>query len=359
MRKWGMMILTVGVALSGLTGCGSITDYFTKPYTSLFDSDDDDTTQAPTITDQTVIESTAKFALAMGGVAPGRDELVIDGLVTADLQFSATDPIIGFMERSGYATFSAGTGAKIIPQKEGKTTVHYSIGGVEASTVYAVTIPPQSLIQILIGEARGQITQEASLSSGAVALTSRSVTAETIAAVVRNRVKLIDAQNNPGLFNVDPVQYAIGGEAAKYDAVITAVQFGIYQFSPIDPNDPSHDAFENAAARSFLEATLLAAYDQSVLSAAQIFDGTRSDPTGGAFGFRTPAADEGLCLELAAKSSTPVLPSSCDDPDARFPAFTPVQVLIHPQVPRLSDNRPAFIYYRARTISEPAVTTTP
>lgn len=358
MRKWNMLIVMVLTA-SGLAGCGSIADYFTKPYTSLFDSDDDDTSQSPTVTDQATVEPTAKFALAMGGVAPGRDELVVDGLVTADLQLSATDPIVGFMQRKGFATFAEGSGAQLIPQKEGKTTVHYRIGGVEASTVYAVTIPPQTLIQVLIGEARGQITKEVTVTNNAVALTSRSITAETIASVVRNRVQLSDAKNNPGLFEADPVQYALGGDAAKYDAVITATQFGTYQFSPVDPNDPSHDHFKNAEARSFLDASVLAAYDQSVLSAAQIFDGTRSDPTGGAFGFRTPTADEGLCLELAAKTATPTLAATCDDPDARFPAFAPVQVLIHPQVPRLSDNRPAFIYYRARTITEPAVTTTP
>jgi hypothetical protein len=139
--------------------------------------------------------------------------------------------------------------------------------------------------------------------------------------------------------------------------VIAATQSDLYQFSPVDPNDPSHDEFENAAARSFLDKSLLAAYDQAVLAAAQVFDGSVIDPTQGAFGFRTPTVEEGLCLDLAAKTPSPVLPSSCDDPDARFPAFAPVQVLIHPQIPRLSDGRPAFIYYKARISTDPAVTT--
>lgn len=337
-----------------LTSCGAVGDYFTKPYTSLFSDDDDSGPQ--TVTDQPVVEPTAKFSLAMGGVAPGRDELIIEPAPAAELQFSVTTAIVGFLPRPGKANFTEGAGAQIIPQKEGTTTVHYTVGGVESASVYAVTIPPQSLIQILIGEARGQIAKEATLSSGAVALTSRSITAEAIASVVKNRVKLIDAHSNPGLFEADPVQYVLGGEPARYDAVIRATQMGIYQFSPVDPGDPSHDEFEDAAARSFLNTPLLAAYDQAVLSAAAIFDGTRSDPTNGAFGFRTPTVDEGLCLDLAAKTPSPVLPSSCDDPDARFPAMAPVQVLIHPQVPRLPDGRPAFIFYRARTLTEPAVT---
>lgn len=340
-----------------MTGCGSMADYFTKPFTSLFD--DDDGVAAPTVTDQPVVEATAKFALAMGGVAPGRDEIAIDPAPTADLQFSATSDIIGFLPRPGKTTFTDGAGAQLVPQKEGTTTIHYSVGGVDSATVYSVTIPPQSLIQILIGEARGQIANEVTLANDAVALTSRSITAEAIASVVRNRVKLIDSRSKPSLFDVDAVKYALGGEPAKYDAVIEAAQSGTHQFSPVDPNDPSHGEFENAAARSFLGASLLAAYDQSTLSAAQVFDGSVVDPTKGAFGFRTPTVDESICLDLAALTPSPVLPSSCDDPDARFPAFIPVQVLIHPQIPRLSDGRPAFIFYRARILTEPAVTSDP
>ncbi len=342
------------IALCALmTACGSVADYFTSPFTNLFDSDNG--SQAPTVTGEPVVEPTAKYALAMGGVAPGRDELVIDPAPTQDLQFSAANSIVGFLPRPDKADFTQGAGAQLIPQKEGTTTVHYSVGGVESPSAYAVTIPPQSLIQVLIGEARGQIAKEAALSNGAVALTSRSITAETIAWVVRNRVKQIDAIGNPGLFEADPVQYALGGEPARYDAVIQATQSGLYQFSPVDPKDPGHDEFENAAARSFLDKSLLAAYDQAVLTAAQVFDGSVTDSTHGAFGFRTPTVDEGLCLDLAAKTPSPVLPSTCDDPDARFPALAPVQVLIHPRVPRLSDGRPAFIYYRGRTPTDPAV----
>lgn len=351
MKKIGLILTCLT-----LTACGSVADYFTKPFTSLFDSDD---AQPPTVTDQPVVEPTAKFALAMGGVAPGRDEIAIVPAPAADLQFSATSDIIGFLPRPGKTSFTDGAGAQLVPQKEGTTTVHYSVGGVDAAPVYSVTIPPQSLIQVLIGEARGQIADEVTLSNGAVALASRSVTAEAIASVVRNRVKLIDAKGNPALFDVDAMKYALGGEPAKYDAVIEAAQSGTYQFSPVDPDDPSHGEFENAAARSFLDKSLLAAYDQSALSAAQIFDGSTVDPTHGAFGFRTPTANEGLCLDLAARAPSPVLPSSCDDPDARFPAFVPVQILIHPNVPRLSDGRPAFIFYRARTLTEPAVTSDP
>lgn len=345
-------LLMIGLTLMS---CGSITDYFTKPYTRLFD-DDDVSSQSPTVTDQPVVEATAKFALAMGGVAPGRDDLVIDPAPAADMQFTSSKDIIGFLPRSGKSSFLEGAGAQLVPQKEGTAVIHYRVGGVEASSVYAVTIPPQTLIQVLIGEARGQIANELTISGGAVALTSRSLTAAAVASVVRNRVKQIDAFNKPGLFEADPVQYALGGEPAKYDAVIEAASSGVYQFSPVDPNDTSHDEYTNAAARSFLDKSLIAAYDQAVLSAAQVFDGTASDPTGGAFGFRTPTVEEGLCLDLAAKTPSPVLPGSCDDPDARFPAYTPVQILIHPQIPRLSDGRPAFIFYRARTLTEAAVT---
>lgn len=335
-----------------LTSCGSIADYFTKPYTSLFDDDDDSSSQSPTVTDQPVVEPTAKFALAMGGVAPGRDELVLDFPQDTAIQFSATNDIVGFMPRVGQNT-------QLIPQKEGTATLHYTVGGVAADAVYAVTIPPQTLIQVLIGEARGQMAKELNIENGAVTLRSRSATAEALASVVKNRVRQIDATGNPGLFEADPVQYALGGEPAKYDAVTEAASSGVYQFSPVDPKDVSHDEYTNAAARSFLDKSLIAAYDQAVLTAAQVFDGTVSDPTNGAFGFRTPTVDEGLCLDLAAKTPSPVLPSSCDDPDARFPALAPVQVLIHPNIPRLSDGRPAIIFYRARTLTDPAVTTTP
>lgn len=352
MKKVAMIVLCVM-----MTGCGSLTDYFTKPFTDLFTDDSD--SQAPTVTDQPMVEPTARFALAMGGVAPGRDELVIAPAPVTELQFSTASAIIGLLPRPGKTNFTEGAGAQLVPQSEGTATVHYSLGGVAAASVYSVTIPPQTLIQILIGEARGQIADEVTLANGAVALTSRSITAEAIASVVRNRVKLIDAHNNPGLFDVDAVQYAAGGEPAKYNAVIAAVQSGLYQFSPVDPQDASHDEFVNAEARSFLDQSVLAAYDQAVLSAAQVFDGSVADPTHGAFGFRTPTVDEGLCLDLAAKTPSPVLLSTCDDPDARFPAFAPVQVLIHPEVSRLSDGRPAFIFYRTRTIDAPAVTADP
>lgn len=356
-----MKRLSLILLILTLTGCGSITDYFTKPFTSLFSNDDDDDGGAttPTVTDEPVVESTAKYALAMGGVAPGRDQLVIDPAPTQELTFSTTSDIVGFLPLSGKTTFTEGSGAQIVPQKEGTTTVHYSEGGVENSTVYSVVIPPQSLIQILIGEARGQIADDVTLSNDAVALTSRSTTAEAIAWVVRNRVALIDSKNNPSLFKADATAYASGGDAAKYNAVISAISDGVYQFSPVDPSDDSHDEYQNAEARSFLDKSLYAAYDQSVLSAAFVFNGTLSDPTNGAFGFRTPTVDEGLCLDLAAQSSSPTLLASCDDPDARFPTLAPIQVLILPGVPRLSDGRPAFIFYRARTITEPAVTTTP
>lgn len=354
MRKLGVIIL-------GLTllGCGSVKDYITKPFTDLFTSGDDAPAAGPTVTAQPVIEPTAKYALAMGGVAPGRDQLVLSGILGKTLIFIAADPIVGFMTLPDKATYIEGPGAQIVPQKEGKTTFHYTVDDVASTATYAITIPPQALIQILIGEARGQIASEVTLASGAVALTSRSITAEALASVIRNRVKLIDSESNPGLFDADPVKYNVGGDPAKYDAVIAATQAGTYQFSPVDPTDPSHDSFTNAEARSFLDASLFAAYDQSVLSAAGVFDGTIDDPTGGAFGFRTPDAAETLCMDLAAKTPSPVLPSSCDEPDARFPALAPIQILIHPKIPRLSDNRPAFIFYRTRAASEPAVSTRP
>lgn len=344
-----------------LVGCGGVKDYFTKPFTDLFSSggDDSSSTVGPSVTNSPVVEPTARFALAMGGVAPGRDQLELSGILGSNLQFKATEGIVGFLPLAGKPTFIEGPGAQIIPQQEGTTTFNYTVDDVQSVVVYSVTIPPQSLIQILIGEARGQIAKDVTLSSGAVALTSHSTTAEALASVVRNRMKRIDAESNPGLFDVDPVKYNVGGDPAKYNAIIEATQNGVYQFSPVDPSDPSHSVFTNSSARSFLDSTMFAAYDQSVLSAAGIFDGSLDDPTGGAFGFRTPTVDEALCLDLAAMTPSPVLPTSCDDPDARFPALAPIQILIHPQVPRLSDNRPAFIFYRSRVITEPAVTTHP
>ncbi|MBI2346483.1 MAG: cell wall hydrolase [Deltaproteobacteria bacterium] len=313
------------------------------------------------------IEATALYRIALGGVAPGRDELIItaaDGalrnLAEQTLAFTIEDPkVVGLLPRPTFSAFADGSGALIVPQRAGTTAIRYALDGVEQSDTFGVTIPPQSLIQILIGEARGQLKKEATVTDGAVQLSGISPTGDAVAAVIRNRVAMINADHDPSLFAADPLNYYLDPPASSFTEVIEATQNGTYQFSPVDPTDASHAVYTDAEARSFLATTHQFAYDQAVLTAASIFDGRTTDPTGGAFAFRSPTADQWSCLAQALQNRPADIPPACGPGDSNFPALAPVQILIHPNVAKYSDGRPTFVFYRQRPPGTSPVTNSP
>lgn len=318
-------------------------------------------------TASSAIEPTKTYAVALGGVARGRDELVIydDDNKPLDftgktLEFSADNGNIVLEPRSGYGNFAAGGGALIVPKKVGTTIVSYDVDGVRQHEHYKVIVPPQSLIQILIGEARGQIAVEAQTADGFVKLDSESTTGNAIGVVVRNRVQLIEAGQPAELFVVDDAAWAVNEPQSHWDAVIAAESNGSYQFTPLDPAAQSYDEYMAAEKRAnLLNDSEINAYDQAVLTAAMIFDNSTVDPTGGAFGFRTPTSAEAACLSNAMQSPTYSIPVGCGPGDSNFPAFAPVQILVHPSVALLSDRRPSFVFYRNRGDDEVAVTNAP
>lgn len=327
-------------------------------------SDDTEAIAEATPSTTPIFEASTTYAIALGGVAPGRDTLVIADKVAdtvATITFtSEDDTIVGLLPRPGFADFTSGRGAVLIPQASGSTRIRYTLNGVEQPNRFGVVVPPQELVQVLMGEARGQILSEATVSNGVVALTSRSRTAEALAAVIRNRVALISQRSEPSLFAADKATFYANPPATSYAAVIEAQTMHLYQFSPVHPDDGSHTVYTNASARAFLAPTEQLAYDQSVLTAAGIFDGSIADPTGGAFAFRTPSSIEAECLTAAADVPTiSSIPTGCGPGDANFPALAPVQILIHPDIARLSDGFPAFVFYRERATGAAAVTKVP
>ena len=193
-----------------------------------------------------VLEATEKFSLATGGVAPGRDELVIYDQSGNPRDFSgqtlactADDDIIQLKPRPDYSSVTEGGGVLIVATAPGVTAIRCDVDGVPLDEIYEVTIPPQSLIQILLAEAGWQITEEAQLDedlgSEVVSLDSQSPTGNAIGSVIRNRIELINIQEDPGLFAAETEDYAYDPPASYYDAVIMAQN----QFSPTDPEDPS------------------------------------------------------------------------------------------------------------------------
>lgn len=346
-------------------GCGYALYQLAK---QIEDAADDDGTTDDTQTASTApaVEPAKTYAIALGGVAPGRDELILTDASGAlrsfggqVLTFSADSTVIGLLPRPNFASFGDGSGAQIVPQRAGEAAIRYQIDAVEQGELFGATVPPQELIQVLIGEARGQLKNEATIADGVVQLTSRSVTGDAVAAAIRNRVALIDTEKDPGLFAADPLTYYLEPPASSYTAVIEAAADGIYQFSPVDPNDGSHETYAHAEARSFLDAKLQLAYDQAVLTAAAIFDGRTDDPTGGAFAFRSPTAEEWTCLKSAFDRRVSAIPAGCVPGDENFPALAPVQILLHPDVAKYADDRPTFIFYRKRPTGAVAITNTP
>lgn len=311
-----------------------------------------------------IVEATEKFSLATGGVAPGRDELVIydqngnpRDFSGQTLECEADDDIVQLGPRPDYNSAAEGSGVLIVATAPGVTAIRCSADGTLLEEVYEVTIPPQSLIQIIMAEAGRQLDEEAQidedLGSEVVSLDSQSPTGDGIGSVIRNRIELINTQGNPALFGAEDEKYTNDPPASYYEAVIMAEN----QFSPTDPSDPSHDVFDDAQDRNFLQDSWLIAYDQAVLTAAGVFNGDIEDPTGGAFAFRSPTQEQWDVL--AQNIGGAYIPEGSGFSDSSFPALAPIQILIHPEVWTYDDGRPSFVFARERSDSDPAIVNNP
>jgi len=349
------------IILISSAGCGTI---FRNPFDFWGGGDDD----APSITPERVIEPTAKYSLAIGGVAPGRDELVIYDLGGEIRSFSGStlecepdDEILILRERPGFSTLAEGSGAQMIATDPGVTAIRCKVDGETIDDVYEVTIPPQNLIQIIVAEAGRQIEDEAIIDeeagSNTVALTSRSPTAEAIGSVIKNRINFINIDGDPSLFMADETAFEESPPASYYDAVILAPE----QFSPTDSEDPSYRIFDLAQDRNFLTGAWVIAYDQAVLTAAGIFNGDVQDNTGSAFAFRSPNPEEWAFIFDAWASLSYTIPEGSGYTDLSFPAMGMIQILIHPDVWKYEDegDRPSFVFVRGRTAEDFAVSKIP
>lgn len=355
-HPWKVAVLLLLVV--GICGCSKI---FRNPFSG---GDDDD--GRPSAIPDRVTQPTSRFALAVGGVAPGRDELVVVGddgeprnLSGRALECTADDVIAQLRARPGYDTIAAGSGVQMVAVEPGVTAVRCRLEGEELPEVYEVTVPPQSLIQILVAEAAGQLREEATIETvegeGVVALASRSPTGNALGSVIRNRIQKGNVRDDPGLFGALADEYDVAPPASYYDAVIMAER----QFAPTDPADPSHATFDNAQDRNFLSGALRTAYDQAVITAAGIFNGDTFDSTGGSFAFRSPSQEEWSAVLAAWTSFSLETPERSGFSDADFPDLAPIQILIHPEVARDENDVPAFIFARQRIPVDLAVTNTP
>jgi len=312
-------------------------------------SDSGDESYSPSVP---VIEATATYSIAMGGVAPGRDELVLtdsDGelldLSGQELRFESSTDVVGFLPRPDYSDFASGSGAQIVPQKTGFAVVTYYIDDAIQYDQFLVIVPPQTLIQMMVSEASTQLTAEAEVNDDYhVTLDSDSPTANAIGGVTRNRVIMITETGNPSLFEADDATW----DESPYTAVITANSSGVYQYSPVDPSNAAHTTYTNAEARSYLDDSLHRAYDQAVLSAAHIYSDNTADPTGDAFGFFSPTAEEWAKIDIAYKNGLYDLPVGAGVSDSDFPALEPIQIVVLDSVSTLSDGRPSFVFIRSK-----------
>lgn len=303
-----------------------------------------------------------KMALALGGVASSRGLLSLDESPNS-LEFTTDDEeLLEVSIPEGFGSFVEAGAAEIQPLAVGVGYVTPVVNTRERDPV-KVTIPPQKLVQILMGEARGQLVREATMEDdGSVKASSVSVTGDALGAVVRNRIELINDAENPGLFKADPARYEGDPPASYYDAVIEGGDGVNFQFSPVDPSDRTHEIYLAAVRREEIDdEDDLIAYDQGVLTAADIFNDDTKDPTGGSFAFYTPDEAEYEALQEALSTGTTSLPVGAGTSDARYPSLAPIQVLIIPGIASVTsrDDRPAFVFVRERNELDPAVTDTP
>jgi len=177
-----------------------------------------------------------KMALALGGVAEGWELLDLDESPrTLDFTTRDTD-LLTLSVPEGFQDYTESGSVTVTALGIGIGFITPNVNLRERDPVQ-VTIPPQKLIQILLGEARGQMTREATLDNEEkVKQSSVSVTGDAIGAVVRNRIELINNEESPGLFEADPDQYESNPPLSYYEAVIEAGDGDPYQFSPLDPS---------------------------------------------------------------------------------------------------------------------------
>lgn len=295
-----------------------------------------------------------KLAVSLGGSGPGLDEIVIDGTFST-ITFENNDPDLFSLEVDGRT-------ARVIPLQSGIGYVTPVLNGHETDPV-EVTIPPQRLIQILLGEARGQLDREATTEAvedgDQVTPGSVSVTGDAVAAVIRNRIDLINEGGSPSLFLADAGDYGSEPPISYYDAVIEASNGSVYQFSPVKPGDPSHAVYLAAEAREDMDSGLRIAYDQAALTAASLFNGDTEDPTGGAFAFYSPTEEQNDRIQEALEAGASSLPAGCGTSDANFPAFAPVQILVLKDVAPSIGGVPSFVFVRSRSNQEAAVVDEP
>lgn len=302
------------------------------------------------------VDVSGKIAVGLGGSAPGADVITIDEAFTT-LTFENNDPDLFDLDVSGDTV-------RVIPRDAGIGYVTPFVNG-RARDPIEVTIPPQRLVQILLGEARGELDREATTEAAGVSERvkpgSVSVTGDAVAAVIRNRIDLINDGGAPSLFLADEGDYESNPPVSYYDAVIEATNGTVYQFSPVKPGDPSHAVYLDAEAREDVDPDLRVAYDQAVLTAASVFNTDTEDPTGGAFAFYSPTVTQQEALNEALASGARELPAGCGTSDTNFPAFAPVQVLILDDVaPSVTGAGIAsFVFVRTRADFEPAVTNEP
>ncbi len=349
----------VAFALS-CAGCWSP---FQNPFSNPFSGGSDD---RPEVTPSRVTQPSKKYAVAVGGVMPGRDEIVIfdtsgnpRDFGTSTLTCTPDDSIIKLAARTGYDTEAAGSGVKVTAVSPGVTAVRCKLDSNDMSEVYEVTVPPQSLIQILVAEAGQQLSEEAKIDEDAgadvVALDSSSPTAEALGSVIRNRIELINQKDRPALFNANPDDYDADPPASYYDAVIMAQG----QFSPTAAADSSNDIFMEAERRAWLSGDERVAYDQAVITAAGIFNGDIADTAGSSFAFRTPTDDEWAAISQAFAVAAVNMPANAGFSDASFPDLDPIQILVLQDVWKYDDGRPAFVFARSRPENSYAVVNVP
>ncbi|MBI2980924.1 MAG: hypothetical protein HYY44_01235 [Deltaproteobacteria bacterium] len=262
-----------------------------------------------------------KLALALGGNAEGHDLVTVDGGAPKVLEFKTENGDLFKLEvPSGFGSFAEARSARLVPQKAGIGYLTPIVDSREREPVQ-ITIPPQKLIQILFGEAGGQLAREASRGEFDVKSSSVSVTGDALGAVIRNRIRM-----------------------------------------PVNPGDENNDRYLDAVLRSSLRNDDdLIAYDQSVLTAVDIFNEETEDPTEGAFAFYSPTDEEYLVLRAALETADVTLPDGAGTSDAKFPNLAPVQVLILKEIATATSrtNRPSFVFVRERDSAEPAVTDVP
>ena len=296
-----------------------------------------------------------KIKLALGGTLAGWDELLIDNLQPTDSVTLVFEPE-GIASGTILDSTANSITFKITPEKAGITQLKYQINGVLQGKSIKVVIPPQEMIQVLMGEARSIIPQEITKDSeGRVDRNSKSFTAQALFSVIRNRIKIIEEQNQPSLFVVDENDFTNADLAERYRLIIEAHRNGIYQFSPLDPEDPSYAAYTASAQRSGLSASRTLVYDQALLTAADIFDETLADNTYKSFGYYSPTRSEYDHLLTGLNSTT--LPDNIGRSDDTFPALAPIQILILNEISpqTFDDTLPSFVFVKSRTAEENSV----